>query len=64
MPKAARKTERSPWLSLPEAARQLGESRLAVLTRAVKGEVDAQHIAGRTVVSQASVQRILAANAA
>lgn len=64
MPKAARKTDPNPWLSLPEAARQLGESRLAVLTRAVKGEVDAQHIAGRTVVSQASVQRLLSEKAA
>lgn len=58
---AARKTRQSedPWVSLVEAARMLGESRLAVLARSVKGEVEAKHIAGRTVVSRASVQRLL-----
>lgn len=48
------------WISLVEAARLLGESRQTVLSRAVKGEVVAQHIAGRTVVSRESVERVLA----
>lgn len=47
-----------PWMSLVEAARVLGESRQGILTRAVKGEVEAQHIAGRTVVSRASIDRV------
>jgi hypothetical protein len=37
----------------------LGESRLAVLSRSVKGDLEAKHIAGRTVVSRASIQRVL-----
>lgn len=47
-----------PWMSLPEASRVLGESRLAVLTRTVKGELEAQWVAGRTVVSRASVEKL------
>jgi hypothetical protein len=49
------------WVSLGDAARMLGESRQGVLTRAVKGEVIAKHIAGRTVVTRQSVERVLAA---
>lgn len=55
--------DRDPWISLLEASRVLGESRLAVLTRSVKGEVEAQHIAGRTLVSRASVERLKARKA-
>lgn len=58
----ARKTVKvlDPWMSLVEAARELGETRQTVLTRAVKGEVEAKHIAGRTVVSRESVVRVKA----
>lgn len=49
------------WISLSEAARQLGETRQTVLTRAVAGDIVAQHIAGRTVVTRASVLRVLTA---
>lgn len=49
---------RDPWMSLVAAAKQLGETRQTVLTRAIKGEVEAKHIAGRTVVSRESVDRL------
>jgi hypothetical protein len=49
------------WISLVEAARLLEETRQTVLARAVKGEVIAKHIAGRTVVSRQSVDAVLAA---
>jgi hypothetical protein len=56
-----RKTRKplDPWMSLVEAAKALGETRQTVLTRAIKGEVEAKHIAGRTVVSRESVARAL-----
>lgn len=59
---AARKTESlddTLWIVLPEAAAILGWSRLRVLTRAIKGELEAKHFAGRTVISRESVERIL-----
>lgn len=46
------------WMSLADAAQELGETRQTVLTRAVKGEVDAKHVAGRTIVSRSSVERV------
>jgi hypothetical protein len=49
-----------PWMSLKEAAKALGMARQTVLTLALKGEVEAQHIAGRTVVTRESVERLLA----
>jgi hypothetical protein len=57
----SRKTRKTldPWMSLVEAAKALGETRQTVLTRAIKGEVEAKHIAGRTVVSRESVARAL-----
>lgn len=48
------------WVSLGDAARALGESRLAALTRTVKGELEAKHIAGRTLISRDSLNRVLA----
>lgn len=62
MPTARKKRvpEDSEWMSLADAARALDESRLSVLTRAVKGEVTAKHIAGRTIVSRESVDTVLA----
>jgi hypothetical protein len=55
-----RKTEDADWITLAEAARMLGEARLTVLGRSVKGELVAKHIAGRTVVSRAGVEQLLA----
>jgi hypothetical protein len=51
------------WVSLLQASRMTGESRLALLQRAVKGELTAKHVAGRTVVDRASVDRLLASKA-
>lgn len=48
------------WMTLVEASRLLGETRLKILSRSVKGELEAQHLAGRTVISRESVDRILA----
>lgn len=50
--------QKDPWMSLLQAAKELGETRQRVLTRAIKGEVEAKYIAGRTVVSRASIERI------
>lgn len=52
------------WVSLPHACRLLGMNRSTVLTRVVKGDIVAQHIAGRTVVSRASIEQMLAIQAA
>lgn len=49
-----------PWVSLKAAAAMLGMSRQTVLTLALKGDIVAQHIAGRTVVTRESVDRLLA----
>jgi excisionase family DNA binding protein len=49
------------WMSLVEAARTLAVSRQTILARAVKGELEAEHVAGRTVVSRESVERAVAA---
>lgn len=46
-----------PWMSLGDAARTLKTTRQTVLTRAIKGELEAKHVAGRTVVSRASVEK-------
>lgn len=46
------------WLSLGAASRELGESRLKVLTRAVAGELEAKHLAGQTFISRASLERV------
>lgn len=48
-----------PWMSLVEAAKALRTTRQTVLTRAIKGEIEAKHIAGRTVVSRESVTRAM-----
>ena len=60
---SARKTEPKTdrWLSLSEAARQLGTTRHTVLARALRGELETQQVAGRTVVSRESVEQALAA---
>ena len=47
-----------PWMSLYEASKVLNESRLSVLTRTVDGEIQAQKVAGRTVVSRSDVERL------
>jgi hypothetical protein len=54
-----KKKEADPWLSVGAAARAVGESRLAMLTRAVKGEVIAKHIGGRTFIRRDSLIALL-----
>lgn len=46
------------WVSLPKAAKLLQTNRQTLLTRAIKGELEAKHVAGRTVLSRASVERV------
>lgn len=50
--------EEKDWVSLGTASRELGESRLRVLTRAVAGELEAKHLAGQTFISRASLDRL------
>lgn len=59
MPKPASKVtpDADAWMSLVAAARVLKTSRHTVMNRALKGELEAQHIAGRTVISRESVER-------
>lgn len=57
----ARKTqmgEPDAWVSLRAASEMLGQTRHTVLMRIVKGELTGQVIAGRTVVSRESVERV------
>lgn len=51
------------WMGLVAASKALGETRLRVLTLAIKGEVEAVHVAGRTLVKRESVERLLAQRA-
>jgi hypothetical protein len=62
----ARKTETlgDQWMSIVEAARVLGMSRLGVLSLTVKGVLEGQHVANRNVISRASVEKLLAERAA
>jgi hypothetical protein len=59
----ARKKEKAvdaldPWMSLGAAARAIGESRLATLTRIVKGELIGQHVGGQTFVRRDTVSAL------
>lgn len=49
------------WLSLPQAAKLLGVARHTLLSRALDGEIVTEVIAGRRLVSRASVEAALAA---
>ena len=50
-----------PWMSVGAAARVLGETRLATLTRIVKGELIGQHVGGLTFVRRDTVEALIAA---
>ena len=61
----ARKTIVSPkpadaWMSAREAGRLLGIAPATVLTRVIQGQLEAQTVANRTVISRASVEKALA----
>lgn len=59
--KDQRTGDRQEWVTLVAAAKELGEQRLTVLTRALKGELEAKYEAGRSLISRASLDRVLAA---
>lgn len=60
MPVAGKKrTDGDEWVSLFEASRMAGMGRLTLLTLALKGEIEARHVAGRTVVLRASLDKLL-----
>jgi hypothetical protein len=53
-------------MSVGSAARALGETRLATLTRIVKGELIGQHVGGQTFVRRDTLEalvQVLAAHA-
>lgn len=47
------------WMSIPRAATALGISYGGVVAKALRGEIESQHVGGRTFVSRASVERLL-----
>ena len=53
-----------PWMSLRDAASELGISRQTVLNRIIAGELTGTIAAGRTLVSRDSVAALKAAKAA
>ena len=52
------KVQEDPWMSLYKASVLLGQTRHTLLNRIIKGELEAQIIAGRTVVSRKSVEQL------
>lgn len=57
---AARKTEAiDRYLSVPRAARELGVANATVLSLALRGELESDLVAGRTVITRASVERFI-----
>ena len=58
----ARKANRTRdgWMSVPGVAATLGETRLSVLSRIIRGELASEQIAGRTFVRRDSVDALLA----
>jgi hypothetical protein len=62
--KGRRNSTRDEWMSLHAAAAALGLSRETALALCIKGDLVGQHIAGRTVVSRASVEAVRDAKAA
>jgi hypothetical protein len=57
------KQTRDGWLSVPGAAASLGETRLSVLSRIIRGELVSEQVAGRTVIHRDSVEALLASRA-
>jgi hypothetical protein len=56
----ARKTHllHDPWVGIREAARTLGISRHMIMSYGLRGALDTQVVAGRTVVSRDSLERL------
>lgn len=59
----ARKAKRTSdgWMSVPGVAATLGETRLSVLSRIIRGELISEQIAGRTFIRRDSVDELLTA---
>lgn len=53
-----------PWLSVPEAAREIGVANATVLQLALRGEIKTMVAAKRTLVDRASVEAYKARTAA
>jgi excisionase family DNA binding protein len=49
-----------PWMSVPAAARALGVTPPTVIAWAFKGRLVHTRVAGRTVVSRESVEKLIA----
>lgn len=46
------------WLTVPGAAKALGESRLSVLSRSLRGELVSEQRAGQTFITRKSVEQV------
>lgn len=54
--------EKDEWVSIPQAQRMLGNlARHTLLARVLDGEFESKKVAGRRVISRASVERAVAA---
>lgn len=49
-----------PWMTIPQAAREIGIHKQTVLTYALDGKLDTQVVAGQRFVSRESVDRVKA----
>ncbi len=47
------------WLTIPELARKMGLSRIAVYNRVKKGKIPAQKVAGRHIISKNDLPYII-----
>jgi hypothetical protein len=56
--------KRDEWLSIPQAQRMLGIARHTLLARTLDGEFESTVVAGRRVISRASVDKAIAAQGA
>ena len=52
--------KKDEWVSIPQATKLMGVARHTLLARALDGEIETQVIAGRRVVSRASIEAALA----
>lgn len=60
----ARKTVIDRFLSISQAAKELGKANATVLAMVVRGELQSELVAGRTVITRESVERYNASVAA
>jgi len=55
-------SERDPYYSVPQAAREIGRAEATVRSLALKGELESGLVAGRTVITKKSVAEYKARN--